>query len=104
MGVIAEIDGELFADISDTVEFAKMILSQVVKGYCLDAIVSRSKKETPLDEDRVVNSLEDFREGRMIVGDSPNKVGKDIRIKTEKSLSNIFSYRDQIVHWVIVKA
>jgi len=104
IGIAAEIDGDLFADFSDTIEFAKTILPQIVKGYCMTAMVSGAKKELSLDEDRIVSALERLGEGDMVSGDSPNKTGKDIRIKKDGSLSNIFSYKGEVVHWVIVKA
>jgi len=104
IGVVAEIDGALFADLSDTIEFAKSILPQVIKGYCLDAIVSKTRQKLTLDEDRVVSALERLGEGKIISGDSPNKTGRDVRIKTNGSLSNIFVYKGEVVHWVILKA
>ena len=104
IGIAAEIDGELFADLSDTIDFARAILPQVMRGYCLEAIISRDDKELPLDEDRIVSAMESFHKGRLISGDSPNKVGKDIRIKTDVSLSNIFCHKGEVVHWVILKA
>jgi len=104
IGIAAEIDGKLFADLSDTIDFARAILPQVMRGYCLEAIISRDDKELPLDEDRIVSAMESFQKGRLISGDSPNKVGKDIRIKTDVSLSNIFCHKGEVVHWVILKA
>lgn len=103
VGIITEIDGNVFADISDTVEFAKDNLNKIVKGFCLDAILSTEKKEVPLDEDRMVDFLETLKNGELIVGDSPNKVGQDLRIKTVDTLSNIFCYKNEIVHWIILK-
>ncbi len=102
VGVVAEIDGKFFADISDTIEFASSILDQIVRSYCLEAIASTEEKETSLDEDRIVGALENFRKGELIIGDSPNKIGKDIRIENEGSLSNIFCYKGAVIHWVIV--
>lgn len=103
VGAAAEIDGKFFADISDTVEFASAILTQIVRSYCLEAIASAKEEETPLEEDRIVGALENFQKGKLIVGDSPNKIGKDIRIENNGNLSNIFCYKGAVIHWVVVK-
>lgn len=95
-GIIAIIGKKLVFSIADSKEMFMPQFEKLLKSYIIDALIVKEKIKLMIEE--VAKHIDNLLNVKNEIYDSPNKVGKIIKIMSDKVTASAFLYKDNIVH------
>lgn len=95
-GIIAIIGKKLVFSIADSKEMFMPQFEKLLKSYIIDALIVKEKIKLTIEE--VAKYIDMLTNVKNEIYDSPNKIGKIIKIMSDKVTASAFLYNDSIVH------